>query len=391
MHMRRQQVETRAFLLVVLLTTVAFAWIVRDFLMPVFWAVVFAVVARPLYRRILRVNGDRQSLAALLTTLVVVLVILIPLGLLGIAVTQQAIGLYQRISAGEVNVQAVVDFVDRGIPAITDLLEDFGVSVASIEDWLRNQAVGVGEWAAMHAVAIGQSTITLVVFFVLMLYFLFFFIRDAERILDWVIRALPLGDERERRLFAKFAEVSRATMKGTLVVAMVQGGIGGVLFAIAGINAAVFWGVVMAVCSLLPVVGTALVWVPAAIILLATGNVWEGIMILAGGTLLVGMVDNFLRPVLVGYDTKMPDYLVLLTTLGGLALFGLTGVILGPLVGAMFLVVWEMMAEEYSGLDTPTQRQGDPPRPPSPGAEDRKTSSPIAPQPQSNDPITSDK
>ncbi len=391
MHMRRQQVETRAFLLVVLLTTVAFAWIVRDFLMPVFWAVVFAVVARPLYKRILRVNGDRQSLAALLTTLVIVLVILIPLGLLGIAVTHQAIGLYQRISAGEVNVQAVVDFVDRGIPAMTDLLEDFGVSVASIEDWLRNQAVGIGEWAAMHAVAIGQSTITLVVFFVLMLYFLFFFIRDAERILDWVIRALPLGDERERRLFAKFAEVSRATMKGTLVVAMVQGGIGGVLFAIAGINAAVFWGVVMAVCSLLPVVGTALVWVPAAIILLATGNVWEGIMILAGGTLLVGMVDNFLRPVLVGYDTKMPDYLVLLTTLGGLALFGLTGVILGPLVGAMFLVVWEMMAEEYSGLDTPTQRQGDPPRPPSPSIEDRKTSSPIAPQPQSNDPIASDK
>ena len=391
MHMRRQQVETRAFLLVVLLTTVAFAWIVRDFLMPVFWAVVFAVVARPLYRRILRINGDRQSLAALLTTLVVVLVILIPLGLLGIAVTQQAIGLYQRISAGEVNVQEVVDFVDRGLPAINDLLEDFGVSVASIEDWLRNQAVGIGEWAAMHAVAIGQSTITLVVFFVLMLYFLFFFIRDAERILDWVIRALPLGDERERRLFAKFAEVSRATMKGTLVVAIVQGGIGGILFAIAGINAAIFWGVVMAVCSLLPVVGTALVWVPAAIILLATGAVWEGIMILAGGTLLVGMVDNFLRPVLVGYDTKMPDYLVLLTTLGGLALFGLTGVILGPLVGAMFLVVWEMMAEEYSGLDTPTQRHGEPPTSPSLNAEDGEPSSAIAPDPQSTRPISSDK
>src|SRR5690606_26763865 len=177
---------------------------------------------------------------------------------------------------------------------------------------------------------------------------------DAERILDWIIRALPLGDEREMRLFKKFAEVSRATMKGTLVVAIVQGGIGGVLFAIAGINAAVFWGVVMAVASLLPVVGTALIWVPAAIIMFATGAIWEGILIFAGGTILVGMVDNFLRPILVGYDTKMPDYLVLLTTLGGLALFGLAGVVLGPLVGAMFLVVWEMMAEEYATIDTPS-------------------------------------
>ncbi len=352
--MRRQQVETRAFLLVVLLTTIAFLWIVRGFLMPVFWAVVFAVLARPLYRRILRAVRNRQSLAALITTLIVVLVILIPLGLLGLAVTQQAIGLYQRVSSGEVNVQAVVEFVERAVPAVTGLLEDFGVSVESIENALRNSAVAAGEWGATKAVAIGQSTITLLVFFVLMLYFLFFFIRDAERILDWIIRALPLGDEREMRLFKKFAEVSRATMKGTLVVAIVQGGIGGVLFAIAGINAAVFWGVVMAVASLLPVVGTALIWVPAAIIMFATGAIWEGILIFAGGTILVGMVDNFLRPILVGYDTKMPDYLVLLTTLGGLALFGLAGVVLGPLVGAMFLVVWEMMAEEYATIDTPS-------------------------------------
>jgi predicted PurR-regulated permease PerM len=136
-------------------------------------------------------------------------------------------------------------------------------------------------------------------------------------------------------------------------VAAVQGSIGGILFAIVGINAAIFWGVVMAVCSLLPVVGTALVWGPAAIGLFATGHVWEGILLIVGGTVLVGLADNVLRPILVGYDTKMPDYLVLLTTLGGLALFGLTGVILGPLVGAMFLVVWEMMAEEYADIDSP--------------------------------------
>ena len=350
--MRQQQVEKRAFLLVVLLTTVAFVWIVRGFLMPVFWAVVLAVLARPLYRRFVSLVRGRRSLAALLTTFTVVLVILIPLGLLVLAVTQQAIDLYQRIASGEVGFQAVLDLVDRVLPVVTEILSDFGVSVDSIEEAVQNSAVVAGEWIAGQAVAIGQSTITLTVFFVLMLYFLYFFVRDAERIIDWVVRSLPLGDERERRLLAKFAEVSRATMKGTLVVAAVQGGIGGVLFAIVGINAAIFWGVVMAVCSLLPVVGTALVWAPAAIGLFASGSIWGGIVLIAGGTILVGLAENVLRPILVGHDTKMPDYLVLLTTLGGLAYFGLTGVILGPLVGAMFLVVWQMMAEEYSDAGT---------------------------------------
>src|SRR5690606_912829 len=129
-----------------------------------------------------------------------------------------------------------------------------------------------------------------------------------ERILDGIVRALPLGDERERRLFAKFAEVSRATMKGTLVVAAAQGTIGGLLFAVVGVEAAVFWGVVMAACSLVPVVGAALVWGPAAVVLFATGSVWEGIVLLAGGTLAIGLADNLLRPILVGHETKMPDY-----------------------------------------------------------------------------------
>jgi predicted PurR-regulated permease PerM len=194
--------------------------------------------------------------------------------------------------------------------------------------------------------------LTFTLFFGLMLYFLFFFVRDWEQILDGVVRAVPLGDARERRLFAKFAEVSRATMKGTLVVAAVQGAIGGVLFAIVGIEAAVFWGVVMTVFSLLPAFGAALIWGPAAILLIATGAVWEGIVLIIGGAFVIGLADNFLRPLLVGHETKMPDYLVLLSTLGGLAVFGIAGVVIGPLVAALFLVVWEMLAEEYVPLDT---------------------------------------
>jgi predicted PurR-regulated permease PerM len=161
---------------------------------------------------------------------------------------------------------------------------------------------------------------------------------------------LPLGDARERRLFQKFAEVARATIKGTLVIGLVQGVLGGLIFWMLGIEAAALWGVVMAVLSLLPAGGAALVWVPAVIVLIATGQLLEGLILLVFGTLIIGLADNVLRPILVGRDTQMPDYLVLITTLGGIALFQLSGVVIGPIIGALFLTVWEMFGQEYASV-----------------------------------------
>jgi len=350
--MRLHNLESRAFLVLVLLTTGAFLWMVRGFLMPVFWAVVLAVLFRPVFRRWLRLVRGRSSVAALLTTLSVVFVILVPFGLLVAEVTRQALGLYRRIASGEVDLHAPIDVIERSIPALADLLAGYGIEIEGVRTSIENAAVTASQYIATQALALGQDMLTFTLFFGLMLYFLFFFVRDWERILDGIVRVLPLGDERERRLFARFAEVSRVTIKGTLVVAAVQGAIGGVLFAIVGIEAAVFWGVVMAVLSLLPAIGAALIWGPAALLLLATGSLWEGILLIAGGTLVIGLADNFLRPILVGQGTKMPDYLVLLSTLGGLTVFGIGGVVIGPLVAALFLVVWEMLAEERASLST---------------------------------------
>jgi len=350
--MRHENIESRAFLLLVLLTTGAFLWIVRGFLMPVFWAVVLAVIFRPVYRRCLPIVRGRRSIAALLTTLSVILVILIPIGLLAAEVTRQALGLYRRIAAGEVDLRAPLDFIERTIPALTDVLSRFGFEIEGFRTTLENAAVNASQFIARQALSVGQDMLTFTLLFGLMLYFLFFFVRDWERMLDGIVRALPLGDERERRLFAKFAEVSRATIKGTLVVAVVQGAIGGALFAVVGIDAAVLWGVVMALFSLLPAIGAAFIWVPAAIVLLATGAIWKGIVLIVGGVFVIGLADNILRPILVGHETKMPDYLVLLSTLGGLAVFGIAGVVIGPLVASLFLVVWEMLAEERSGIRT---------------------------------------
>ena len=184
--------------------------------------------------------------------------------------------------------------------------------------------------------------------FFLMMYLLFFFLRDGKKIIELIIHVLPIGDDSERLLLAKFAEVSRATIKGTLVVGIVQGTIGGITFSLLGIQSAVFWGVVMILLSILPAIGSALVWIPAAIYLITNGMLIKGLILIGVGVFIIGMIDNILRPILVGRDTKMPDYLILLSTLGGISLIGISGFVLGPIIAAFFLAIWTMFANEYN-------------------------------------------
>jgi predicted PurR-regulated permease PerM len=344
--------ESRVFFALVLLTTAVFLWMVRGFLMPVFWAAVFAILFQRLFLRVNAAVRGRRSLAAVLTTLVVVFAVLIPFALVLAAVAQQALGLYQQIATGQIDLNAPLAFVERTLPRLTGLLTDYGVDIVRVRTALEGAAVGTTQWIASQALVMGQNIATATILFALMLYFLFFFFRDGDLLIRAAIRALPMGDEREARLFGRFAQVARATVKGTLVVAAVQGAIGGILFAMVGIQAAAFWGVVMGILSLLPAIGPALVWGPAAIVLFVTGRVWEGIVLTVGGIFVIGLIDNLLRPILVGRESKMPDYLILLATLGGLGMFGLAGFVVGPIIAALFLVMWQMFSEEYSPLDS---------------------------------------
>ena len=346
--MRLQTLEARAFFVLVVFVTAAFLWMVRAFLLPVFWAVVFAVLFRPVYLRIRTRVGGRAAVASAMTTVLVVFAVLIPFGLLVGALAQQAFRLYERIAVGDIDLHAPIAFVERTLPRLTEILERYGVELAQLRAGVENIAVTSSQVVAAQAITLGQNALLWLVFFGLFLYFLFYFLRDGERIMEGLVRALPLGDDRERELFRKFAEVSRATVYGTLVVAAVQGGLGGILFWIVGIDAPVFWGVVMGILSILPAVGAFLVWGPAAIILFIGGLVWQPIVLVIGGAVVVGLADNILRPILVGRQTKMPDYLVLLATLGGLAAFGLSGFVAGPMIAALFLVVWQMFADEYA-------------------------------------------
>lgn len=349
--MKLKTVQNGIFVLLLVLVTLAFFGLVRGFLMPLFWAAVLAVLSRRPYRWLRVKLKGRASLAALLTVLGVVLVVLLPLGLLGTAVVNEALGLYARVASGEVDVQQPLAEAERMLPQLTELLERVGVDLERLQASLAGTAGTLGQAVAEGALRVGQNALTFAVLFFVMLYVLFFFVRDGEAIVDGLIRSVPLGGRREQRLLGKFVEVTRATVKGTLVVGLVQGALGGVLFAIVGIGAAVFWGVVMAVLSLLPAVGTALVWLPTALYLLATGAVWQGVLLLVGGAVLIGLADNVLRPLLVGRDTRLPDWVILISTLGGIAVLGLTGVVVGPVVAALFLAVWQMFREEFGGRE----------------------------------------
>lgn len=345
--MQLKRIQNVFFFLLVIGITAVFAWLVRDFLQPVFWAVLLAVLFQPVYQACLRLTRDRRALSSLLSMTVIVLVVIIPLFLVGLAVMQESLQLYQKISSGQIDVQEPIRLLEQSVPVAVEYLEKVGLDLQKVKQWLSSAAVNTSQFAASHLMDFGQNALRFVVLTFIMLYLLYFFFKDGEGLIRTFSRAIPLGDERERNLFIRFAEVSRATMKGTFVVGLVQGSLGGLLFWLVGIEAAVFWGVIMILLSFLPVLGSSIVWVPAAIILLVTGNLLQGLFVLAAGTGIISLADNLLRPRLVGRETKLPDFLVLLSTLGGLTMFGVSGFVIGPVLAALFLTVWEMFGQEF--------------------------------------------
>jgi predicted PurR-regulated permease PerM len=336
------------FGLLLIIVTGAFIWLVRGFVQPIFWAVALAIVFFPLNEFLTTRLKGRNALAAGLSVIIILLIVVLPVTALVAAVAQEAAALYDRIRTNEINVSGTIDWIEEALPLLTSAAESLRIDTERIQSQLSSSAVTISQFVAQRAVSIGQDTIRIAVYFFLMLYLLFFFMRDGKLIIRGLVRALPFGDERERHLLERFAQVSRATIKGTLVVGIVQGTIGGITFALLGIGAPVLWGVVMAVFSIIPAIGPAIVWLPAAIILIANQSIWQGIVLILIGAVVIGLADNLLRPLLVGRDTRMPDYLILLSTLGGLTAFGISGFVLGPIIAAFFLSVWEMAVDEYA-------------------------------------------
>lgn len=349
---RQRTIQSAGFLFLLVLVTIAFGFLISNFVTPIFWAAVLAILFRPVERRVLAsFGGNRPNSSAAMTLILVVVVVFVPLGFVAVAVSREAVGLYQRFTTGEL---AVSDAMDRWVPALVRFGAQIGITPATVRSNVADAAAAVGTFLATGALVFGQNALKALGQFGLTLYVLFFFLRDGDQLLRSIARALPLGDARERALFERFTAVTRATLKGTLVVGTVQGTLGGVFFAVLGLDAPAFWGVMMVACSLIPVIGPTAIWLPASILLLVTGSIGKGITLLLLGTFGIALVDNFLRPVLVGRETRIPDFVVLLSTLGGLTLFGLSGFIAGPAIAGLFITVWDMFAREYAPADRTT-------------------------------------
>jgi len=342
--------------------TLAFAVLISGFWKAIFWAAVFGILFQPVHRAVSARLHGRASLAAGVTVVLIFFTVLVPALLIASAMTREAAALYRRVQTGEFDPGEAVRWIQQFLPQAGEWAARLGVDLQRLPEQISAAALTASQFIGSLALTAGQNVGTFLLQFFLMLYLLFFVLRDGPRIVELVHRAIPLPDEYEKRLFDKFAEVSRATIKGTLVIALVQGFLGGLIFAILGIQGAVFWGVVMAVLSFIPAVGAGLVWVPAAIFLAVGGDWGKGLVLTAYGIVAIGLADNLLRPILVGRDTRMPDYLVLVSTLGGLALVGVTGLVLGPIIAALFIASWDMYAEDHTGLgETPSARGVEPP------------------------------
>ena len=337
-----------AFLLLLALVTVAFFWIISPFFGAVFWAMVLALMFMPVHRRLCARLRGRDTLAALGTLLFCMVIVVVPMIFVVGAMVDEATGFTQRLRTGEFNPRTYFEQIQNALPGWSrDLLGRFGLfNAQDVVDKLTAAVVQGGQALTTRALAIGQNTLMLLVNLGIMLYLLFFFLRDGRDLAQTIRRAVPMQRQHTDFLLSKFATVVRATVKGTVVVALVQGMLGGVAFAFLGIHGAVLWGVVMSVLSLLPAVGAALVWAPVAIYLIATGSMIEGLGLAAWGAGVMGMVDNLLRPILVGKETKLPDYLVLLSTIGGLSIFGVNGFLIGPAIAALFVATWALFSHE---------------------------------------------
>nr|WP_249127570.1 AI-2E family transporter [Bradyrhizobium lablabi] len=338
--------ENQSFLILLLAVTVAFAWILLPFYGAVLWAIVGAVIFAPLNRALLTSMRGRSSLAAAATVLIILTLVILPLAMIAASLIQEASGIHAKLQSGEYDFGRFIQRIFEALPAwVTGILDRLNLTdLAAVREKLAANLMRGGQLVAPQALSIGMNTLDFVIGLGIMLYLLFFLLRDGRALAERVKQAIPLHADQKTALFARFADVVRATVKGGILVAIVQGTLGGIAFWFLGIHAPLLWAVVMTFLSLLPAVGAALVWLPAAIYLLASGAVWQGIGLIAYGVLVIGLVDNILRPFLVGKGTKLPDYVVLISTLGGIEVFGLNGFVIGPLIAAIFMVTWEIFS-----------------------------------------------
>lgn len=348
-------IEDQAFLWLLVGTSLAFGLIIWPYFGAVLWGVVAAIVFAPLYRRLLRITGGRAGLSATITLAVIFLLVIVPLLLIASSLVIEGTSLYNGVQSGRLDLNQYLRGIGDMLPGWAKaLLDRFDLSnFEAVRERLSRLFSQFLQLLLSRAVIVGQSTFGFVVALGVMLYLTFFLLRDGSDLTRRIKDAIPLHASQRDALLEKFAIVVRATVKGSILVAALQGALGGLIFWLLGVSGPVLWGVVMAFFALLPAVGASIIWLPVAVYLALSGEVWKAGILVAFGVLVIGLVDNLLRPILVGKATRMPDYLVLISTLGGISVAGLNGFVIGPMIAAMFIAVWDIFTKTRSAAHAP--------------------------------------
>ncbi|EUB85423.1 AI-2E family transporter [Pseudomonas sp. GM30] len=353
--MNEKNLQFKSLTVLLLLVTVAFIWILLPFYGAVFWAVILGILFAPMQRKLQIKFGWQRNLTALCTLGICLVIAILPVIILSVLLVQEGATLYNNIESGQLDIGAYLAQFKHSLPPyFQHLLDRFGMGeLNGLREKIVKASMQGSQVLASQAFSFGQGTFEFVVSFGIMLYLLFFFLRDGAELVRKIRTAVPLEENHKRRLQLKFNRVVRATVKGNLVVAVTQGALGGAIFWFLDIPSALLWAVLMGFLSLLPAVGAGIVWAPVAVYFLLSGMIWQGVVLGLFGVFVIGLVDNVLRPILVGKDTRMPDYMILISTLGGLAVFGLNGFVIGPLIAALFMSSWALFIETKPKVQLP--------------------------------------
>lgn len=345
--MNPPKIASKAVLLLFVMGISAFFLsMMHQFLMTIFMAALFSALLSPLYHRLLLLLKGRENAASLLTILIIVCLVLLPLSALMSIVVTQAVHVSASVTPWvekfieqptiATDLLRRIPFYEQLIPHRDMILQNIGSLVNNTSTLLINSLS-----------SITKMTVNAAIMSIIMLYTMFYFLVDGKKLLYKILYYIPLENKDEQQLLQRFTSVARATIKGTLIIGIIQGTLCGTGFALAGIPSPVFWGCLMAVASIIPSIGTAIVWVPTLLILLLNKDIGGAVMVGISCGLIAGNADNLIRPRLVGKDTEMHDLFILFSTFGGISMFGIIGIIVGPIIAALFVTIWEIYGESF--------------------------------------------
>ena len=330
--------STNAYYLLLALITILFVSIIFNFAAPILWSVVVSIIFYPLYEKFLLMT-NKKTLSSILSLILILLLVIIPsIGILGLITNELIIFIN---SFDDYSLERYVEMIPNE-SLINDLLAWAGLSITQLTEKADDFLLAASKVFYESVSTISANVINFFISLFLFIYLTFFFLKDGEKIVKSCMDAFPMKNEDESYLLNEFQKTTRATIKGTIVVALAQGFLGYMTLLLLGVEGALIWGAVMALLSIIPAVGTILVWLPIALVLFLNGQIMEASILIFSGIFIIGMIDNLLRPILIGKETKIPDYLILLTTIGGISIFGITGFIIGPIIASLFISIWSL-------------------------------------------------